>query len=58
MNTDATKLARALDWVNKRLQSEPGLEKLKAVDDAAMKFDLGPLETDWLLNQLHGQKPG
>jgi len=49
---DAETLAKALDWVNHQLRLHPKLDKLKAVEEAAMKFDLGPLDEEWLLNQL------
>ena len=52
MKSDGVTLARALDWVNQRLKEEPDLETLKTVDAAAMKYNLGPLDTEWLLNQL------
>jgi hypothetical protein len=49
---DAETLAKALDWVNHQLRLHPKSDKLKAVEEAAMKFDLGPLDEEWLLNQL------
>jgi hypothetical protein len=52
MKADAETLAKALDWVNTRLREEPGLGKLKAVEEAAMKFDLGPLDEEWLVRQV------
>jgi hypothetical protein len=52
MRATAETLAKALAWVNERLAKEPGLERWKAVDEAARRFDLGPLDTEWLLNQL------
>jgi len=48
MKSDAATLARALAWVNARLKEQPGLAKFRAVDQAALKFNLGPLDTEWL----------
>ena len=54
----AEKRAKALDWVNQLLRTQPGLEKLKAVEQTALRFDLNPLEEEWLLRQLTEPKPG
>ena len=56
MSADAETLAKALDWVNHQLRLHARLDKLKAVEEAAMKFDLGPLDEEWLLNQLRQHK--
>jgi hypothetical protein len=53
---NAETLTKALDWVNHQLRLHPKLDKLKAVEEAAMKFDLGPLDEEWLLNQLKERK--
>jgi hypothetical protein len=53
---DAETMAKALDWVNHQLRLHPKLDKLKAVEEAAMKFDLGPLDEEWSLNQLKERK--
>ena len=52
----AEKRAKALDWLNLHLKAHPHLSKVKAVEETALKFDLGPLEEEWLLQQLTGGK--
>ena len=49
---DAEKRAKALDWVNLLLKEHPQMSKAKAVEETAVKFDLSPLEEEWLLRQL------
>ena len=49
---NAEKRARALDWVNQLLKHHPQMSKTKAVEETALKFDLNPLEEEWLLRQL------
>jgi hypothetical protein len=49
---DAEKRAKALDWVNTLLKEHPGMEKVRAVEQTALQFDLNPLEEEWLLRQL------
>ena len=49
---DAEKRARALDALNLLLKEQPSMDKVKAIEDIAVKFDLSPLEEEWLLRQL------
>jgi hypothetical protein len=52
MSADAETLAKALDWANRELALHPAMGKWKVAEEAAKKFDLGPLDEEWLLNQL------
>ncbi|HUJ12070.1 MAG TPA: hypothetical protein VL171_18840 [Verrucomicrobiae bacterium] len=49
---EAEKRAKALDYLNLLLKDHPDLTKLQAIERTAIRFDLGPLEEDWLLQQL------
>ena len=49
---EAEKRAKALNYLNLLLKEHPGMDKVKAVEQTAVKFDLSPLEEDWLLRQL------
>ena len=57
MKTDKLKLTTALDWVNRRLKEQPHLAKHKVVEEAAIRFNLGPLDEEWLSNQINRQAP-
>jgi len=57
MSADATTLAKALKFALDLLEHEPGMTKLRATEAAAMQFDLGPLDEEWLLNHLTANKP-
>jgi hypothetical protein len=46
------RLRRALQWVLDRLAEEPAARRGPLVDEAARRFDLTPLETDFLYRQL------
>jgi hypothetical protein len=35
-------------WLDERAREEPGLERLKLVAEAAARFDLSPLEEEFL----------
>ena len=49
---EAEKRAKALNHLNLLLRENPGMSRAKAVEKTAVKFDLSPLEEDWLLRQL------
>jgi hypothetical protein len=42
-------LRRALLWLDERVRDEPGLDRLKLVSEAAARYDLTPLEEDFLV---------
>lgn len=49
---EAEKRAKALDWLNILRKEHPAMSKLEAVEKTAVRFDLNPLEEEWLLQQL------
>jgi hypothetical protein len=57
MKTDKLNLTHALDWANRQLKECPHLSHVQVVDEAAVKFDLGPMDEDWLLNELSKPLP-
>jgi hypothetical protein len=40
----------ALKWLSERRQEEPAAARGKLIDEAALRFDLSPVEVDFLLN--------
>lgn len=42
-------LRRAVRWLDERVKEEPGANRLKLVGEAASRFDLSPLEEDFLV---------
>ena len=46
------KRARALEWLNLLLKEHPGMARAKAIEETALRFDLSPLEEEWLLRQV------
>jgi len=45
----AEKRAKALDWLNTLRREHPTMSKLEAVEKTAVRFNLSPLEEEWLL---------
>jgi hypothetical protein len=38
----------ALKWLSEKRGEEPAAERMKLIDEAALRFDLTPLEVDFL----------
>ena len=50
-------LRRALRWLDDRAHDEPKLDRVRAVSEASQRFDLSPMEEDFLLvNWARGAK--
>jgi hypothetical protein len=45
-------IKQAVAWIDERLRDEPGAERLRLVDEAARRFDLSPLDADFLMRHL------
>jgi hypothetical protein len=45
-------IKQAVTWIDDRLRDEPGGDRLRLLDEAARRFDLSPLDTDFLLRHL------
>jgi hypothetical protein len=41
----------ALRWLSERRQADPDAPRTKLIDEAALQFDLTPVEVDFLLQQ-------
>jgi hypothetical protein len=42
-------LRSALKWLSERRTEDPSLPRSKLIDEAALRFDLSPMEVDFLL---------
>jgi hypothetical protein len=42
-------LRQALRWLDERARDEPGLDRPRAIAEAARRFDLTPLDEEFLL---------
>jgi len=52
----AEKRAKALEWLLLLMKDNPGMDRVKAIEETAVKFDLSPMEEDWLINQFSQQQ--
>ncbi len=47
-------LRRAVAWLSEQRQERPDVPLSKLVDEAALKFDLSPLDQEWLARTFAG----
>jgi hypothetical protein len=52
MATGEAPIKQAVAWIDERLRDEPAADRLRLVDEAARRFDLSPLDTDFLTRHL------
>lgn len=52
MAAGETPIKQAVAWIDERLRDEPSADRLRLVDEAARRFDLSPLDTDFLVRHL------
>jgi hypothetical protein len=52
-------ITQAVKWIDDQLHDQPGADRLKLVDEASRRFDLTPLDEEFLYRHLaekHGKK--
>ena len=45
-------IKQAVKWIDDQLLDRPSADRLKLVDEAAQRFDLTPLDTEFLYRHL------
>ena len=43
---------QAVKWIDEQLGEDPRADRVKLVDEASRRFDLSPLDTDFLFRHL------
>lgn len=51
-------LRSALKWLSERRLEDPAAPRAALIDEAALRFDLSPVEVDFLLQQWRDPSPG
>ena len=49
-------IKQAVKWLEAQLQDNPKADRLALVDEASRRFDLTPLDADFLLRHLANRK--
>ena len=55
MSAGETPLQQAVKWIEGRLVDEPDADRLRLAEEAARRFDLSPLDAEFLLRHLAGR---
>jgi hypothetical protein len=50
-------IRQAIAWMEEKLRAQPNIDRMKLVDEASHRFDLSPLDADFLFRHL-SQPPG
>lgn len=45
-------IKQAVTWIDDQLRDNPAADRVKLVDEASMRFDLTPLDADFLYRHL------
>ena len=49
---------QAIAWIEERLREQPAADRVKLVDEAGRRFDLTPLDADFLFRHLAERPTG
>jgi hypothetical protein len=49
-------IRQAVKWIDDQLLDNPGADRIKLVDEASRRFDLTPLDQDFLFRHLAERK--
>jgi hypothetical protein len=49
-------IRQAVKWIDDRLHDDPGADRMRLIDEAARRFDLSPLDAEFLARHL-AQRP-
>lgn len=52
MATGEAPIKQAVQWIDDQLRDNPTADRVKLVDEASMRFDLTPLDADFLYRLL------
>lgn len=52
MSAGEAPLKQAVKWIDDQLVDNPKADRVKLVDEASLRFDLSPVDTDFLFRHL------
>lgn len=55
MSTGESAIKQAVRWLDQQLTDNPKADRLRLVDEASRRFDLSPLDAEFLLRHLAGK---
>lgn len=52
MSAGEAPIKQAVQWIDDRLRDDPRADRVKLVDEASRRFDLSPVDADFLFRHL------
>ncbi|HUE44661.1 MAG TPA: hypothetical protein VMO81_00260 [Aestuariivirgaceae bacterium] len=52
MSAGEAPIRQAVKWIDDHLADDPKADRVKLVDEASRRFDLSPIDTDFLFRHL------
>jgi hypothetical protein len=52
MSVGEAPIKQAVKWIDDQLHDDPKADRMKLIDQASRRFDLSPLDTDFLSRHL------
>jgi hypothetical protein len=52
MSAGEAPIKQAVRWIDDRLRDDPRADRVKLVDEASRRFDLSPMDADFLFRHL------
>lgn len=56
MSAGEAPIKQAVKWIDEQLHDNPQADRTKLIDEAGRRFDLTPLDSDFLVRQLSQRK--
>jgi len=56
MSAGEAPIKQAVKWIDDRLHDNPKADRTKLIDEAGRRFDLTPLDSEFLVRQLSQRK--
>ena len=57
MSAGESPIKQAMKWIGEQFQDNPKADRMKLIDEAGRRFDLTPLDSEFLLRNLSERKP-
>jgi hypothetical protein len=52
MSAGEAPIKQAVKWIDEQMRADPQSDRTKLIDEAGRRFDLTPLQSDFLLREL------
>ena len=57
MSVGEAPIKQAVKWIDEQLADDPTADRMRLIDEAGRRFDLTPLDSEFLLRHLAQRKP-